>query len=183
MLRFNRFLAILMTAVLIAPMLPLEAKTRKGDKYLAEGRSHEDKKEWDAALESYEKALSEDPGDINYQMAAQKARFQSSAMHMSNGLKVRAEGQLGEALLEFQKAYALSPSTSAAEQEILRTEEMIRRERLRVEQTGQEAPPEVRGLTPSQIAKKEADDRINRLLPVPELRPLDPKLQDFKMNG
>ena len=45
MLRFNRFLAGLMTAVMIGPMLPLEAKTRKGDKYLAEGRAHEEKKE------------------------------------------------------------------------------------------------------------------------------------------
>jgi hypothetical protein len=41
MLRFNRFLAIVMTSVMLAPMLPLEAKTRKGDKYLAEGRAHE----------------------------------------------------------------------------------------------------------------------------------------------
>jgi hypothetical protein len=44
MLCFNRFLAILMTIVMVGPMLPLEAKTRKGDKYLAEGRAHEDKK-------------------------------------------------------------------------------------------------------------------------------------------
>jgi len=178
---FNRFMAILMTIVMLGPMLPLEAKTRKGDKYLAEGRTHEEKKEWDAALEAYEKALSEDPGELTYQMAAQKARFETSAMHISNGVKIRAQGQLGEALLEFQKGYALSPASSVAEQEILRTEEMIRRERRRVEQTGTEAPPEVRGMTPSEMAKKDTDDRINRLLPIAELKPLKPALQDFKM--
>jgi general secretion pathway protein D len=178
---FKRLMAIMMTAVMLGPMLPLEAKTRKGDKFLAEGRAHEEKKEWDAALEAYEKALSEDPGDMNYQMGAQKARFEASAMHVTNGNKARAQGQLGEALLEFQKAYALNPGSSIAEQEILRTQEIIVRERRRVEQTGQEAPPEVRGLTPSEVAKKETEDRINRLLPVPELKPLKPTLQDFTM--
>ena len=54
---FNRLTAIVLTAVLLGPMLPLEAKTKKGDKFLAEGRVHEQKKEWDAALEAYDKAL------------------------------------------------------------------------------------------------------------------------------
>jgi len=181
MLRFNRFLAILMTVVMVGAMLPLEAKTRKGDKFLAEGRAHEDKKEWDAALQDYERALSEDPGDLNYQMAAQKARFEASSWHVTRGNSVRAQGQLGEALLEFQKAYAMNPASTLAQQEIIRTQQMIERERRRVEQTGAEAPAEVRGLTPSEVANKETEDRINRLLPVPELRPLKPILQDFKI--
>jgi general secretion pathway protein D len=181
MLCFNRFLAILMTIVMVGPMLPLEAKTRKGDKYLAEGRAHEDKKEWDAALQDYEKALSEDPSDLNYQMATQKARFEASAMHVTKGNGIRAQGQLGESLLEFQKAYAMNPASTLAEQEIIRTQQMIERERRRVEQTGAEAAPEVRGLTPAEVANKEIEDRINRLLPIPELRPLKPALQDFKM--
>src|ERR1019366_9380179 len=73
---FNRLTAIILTAVLLCPTLPLEAKTKKGDKFLAEGRLHEQKKEWDAALESYEKALSEDPADILYQIASTKIHFQ-----------------------------------------------------------------------------------------------------------
>jgi len=176
-------MAILMTIAMLGPMLPLEGKTRKGDKFLAVGRSHEEKKEWDAALEAYEKALSEDPGELTYQMAAQKARFETSAMHISNGTRVRAQGQLGEALLEFQKGFALNPGSTVAEQEILKTQDMIQRERRRVEQTGAEAAPEVRGLTPSEAANKEAEERINRLLPVPELKPMKPTLQDFKMNN
>ena len=181
MLRFNRFLAVFLSLVMVGSMLPLEAKTRKGDKYLAEGRAHEEKKEWDAALEDYEKALSEDPGDLNYQMAAQKARFEASSMHITNGTKVREQGQLGEALLEFQKAFAMNPSSTLAEQEIVRTQQMIERERRKMEETGQQSPPEVRGLTPAEEANKETEARINRLLPVPELRPLKSTLQDFKM--
>src|SRR3954471_1628856 len=79
---FNRLTAILLTALLIGPMVPIEAKTRKGDHYLAEGRSHEAKREWDAALDAYEKALSEDPSELMYQMAAEKARFQAGQNHV-----------------------------------------------------------------------------------------------------
>ena len=92
---FNRLTAIVLTAVLLGPMLPLEAKTKKGDKYLAEGRAHEQKKEWDAALESYEKALSEDPADIVYQMAVDKVHFQAAQSHIDKGLKLRVPGTTG----------------------------------------------------------------------------------------
>src|SRR5580693_9106364 len=159
MLCFNRFLATLMTVVLLAPALPLEAKSRKGDKYLAEGRAHEDKKEWDAALEDYQKALTEDPGEMVYQMAVTKARFETSSMHVTNGIKIRGQGQLGEALLEFQKAYAINPASSNAGQELVLTQQMIERERHRVEQTGKQASAEVRGMTPSEMANQEAEDR------------------------
>ena len=99
----------MLTAVLLGPTLPLEARTKKGDKFLAEGRMHEQKKEWDAALQYYEQALSEDPADILYQMAATKVRFQAAQSHIDKGLKLRSEGQLGEALVELQKAYAINP--------------------------------------------------------------------------
>src|SRR3954452_11663929 len=143
---FNRLTAVVLTAALLGPMLPLEARTRKGDKYLTEGRLHEQKKEWDAALELYEKALSEDPADILYQMAATKIHFQAGQFHIDKGLKLRSEGQLGEALLEFQKGYAINPGSPSAVQEIRRTTEMIERERRKVEETGKETPANERAL-------------------------------------
>ena len=171
---FNRLTAIVLTAVLLGPMLPLEAKTKKGDKYLADGRAHELKKEWDAALEDYEKALSEDPSEIAYQMAATKVHFQAAQSHIDKGLKLRSQGQLGNALLEFQKAYAINPGSAAATQEIRRTTEMIERERKRVEETGKESSPKERALTEGDKARKETEERISSILPVPELRPIDP---------
>src|SRR5438270_5541149 len=141
---FNRLTAVFAAALLIAPMAPLQARTRKGDKYLAEGRSHEAKREWDGALDSYEKALSEDPSELLYQMAAEKARFQAGQNHVNEGLKLRGKGMLGEAMLEFQKAYAINPGASIAQQELTRTQEMILRERKRVAETGKEAEPQQR---------------------------------------
>src|SRR5665811_2193595 len=117
MLFFNRLTAIVLAAILIAPGVSLEARTKKGDKYLVEGRGSEARKQWDAALESYEKALSEDPSDTVYQMAAEKARFQAAQAHVDKGLKTRNQGLLGEALLEFQKSYAINPASAVAVQE------------------------------------------------------------------
>ena len=183
MLFFNQLTAVLLSAALLGPMAPLEAKTSKGDKFLGQGRMHEEKKEWDDALENYEKALSEDPADLVYQMAAEKARFQAAQAHIDQGLKVRGQGQLGEALLEFQKAYGMNPGSSAAVQEIGRTQEMIQRERQRLEATGREAPPEERALTPVEEMKNKEQEKIERMLPVPELKPLNPQKIDLKMNG
>ena len=102
--------------------LPLEAKTKKGDKYLAEGRIHEAKKEWDAALERLRKGAFRRPGrDRLPDGRATKVRFQAAQAHVDKGLKLRSQGQLGEALLEFQKAYAINPGSAVARQEIRRT--------------------------------------------------------------
>jgi general secretion pathway protein D len=172
---FNRLTAVIVTAVLLGPMTPAEARTRKGDKLLVDGRNFETKREWDNALAAYEKALAEDPGEIVYQMAAEKARFQAAQNHVNLGISIRSKGQLGEALLEFQKAYAINPGSSVAQQELNRTHEMILRERRRVQETGRESEPAVRALTPVEEQKRQTREKINRIMPMPELKPLNPE--------
>jgi general secretion pathway protein D len=180
---FNRLVAAVLAAVLVGPAVPLEAKTRKGDRFLSDGRTQERKKDWDGALNSYERALSEDPSDVVYQMAAQKTRFQASQAHLDAGFKARAEGQLGDALIEFQRAFGINPGSSVADQEIRRTQQMIERERRRLQETGKEASPEEKALTPSEEAKKQVRDKIERMLPVPELKPLNNEPINLKMNN
>jgi general secretion pathway protein D len=172
---FNRLTAVVLAAVLVGPVVPVDARTRKGDKALVEGRNFETKREWDAALEAYEKALAEDPGEIVYQMAAEKARFQASQNHVNRGIAIRAKGQLGEALIEFQRAYAVNPASSIAQQELTRTHEMILRERQRVTETGRESDPARRGLTPAEEQKREMREKIGRIMTTAELRPLNPE--------
>ncbi len=70
---------------MLAPLVPLEAKTKKGDKFFSQGRIEEAKKNWDVALEDYEKALAEDPAEIQYQMAVDKARFHAGESHVDKG--------------------------------------------------------------------------------------------------
>jgi general secretion pathway protein D len=180
---FNRLTAIILCYALLAPLAPLEAHTRKGDKFFSQGRIEEEKKNWDGALEGYEKALAEDPAEIQYQMAVDKARFHAGEMHVDKGQILRGKGQLGDALLEFQRAYAINPGSGIAIQNMEETQQMILRERRRVELTGKEAPPEVRALTPGQMAEKAEEEKISRMLPIPELRQLKPGQIDLKMTG
>ena len=181
---FNRLTAIAATVAMLGTMLPpVEARTRKGDKYLAQGHAFEAKKEWDEALEAYENALAEDPSDVVYQMAADKCRFQTGQSHIDKGLRLRAKGMLGEALIEFQKAFAINPGSAAAEQELRRTKQMIEIERKKVEETGKESAPEERALTPIERAKKEANERLDSIQPVPQLKPTAAFPDHFKMSG
>jgi len=174
---------LLVCCALLGPLAPIQAQTKKGDKFLAEARLHEARKEWDAAVESYGKALAEDPTDPLYQVALDKARIQAGNAHVENGLKIRAQGRLAESLIEFQKAYAINPGSALAAQELAETQQMILRERTRVQETGKEAPPEVRALTPGQAALKVEDDQIARMRPVPELVPGKPAAFNLKMTG
>ena len=176
-------IAAALCSALIAPPAQLQGRTAKGEKLLTQGRAQEAKKDWDAALDAYEKALSEDPSDIQYQMALQKARFQAAQSHVDHGAKLRSQGMLPEALLEFQKAFAVNPGSAVAVQEIKTTGEMIERERLRWFQTGAESTPRERALTPLEEMKKRQDERLDSILPIPELKPLDGKRIDLKMNS
>jgi general secretion pathway protein D len=183
---FNRLAAIAALAALTGGLLgptPLKASTRKGDQYFVEGARDEQKKDYDAALAAYQKASAEDPSEISYQIAVDKARSEASFDHLEKGLKLRNQGNLIDALAEFRRAFTISPANSAASQEMALTQEMIDRERRRVEQTGKEAPPEVRAETPSEEAKQEVQEKIDRMLPLPELKPLNPERITLKINN
>jgi general secretion pathway protein D len=60
---------------------------------------------------------------------------------------------------------------------------MIERERQRILQTGKPSTPEQRALTPMQQMQAETDERLDRIQPVPELRPLGPTRFDLKINS
>jgi general secretion pathway protein D len=162
---------------LAAVLSPAEARTRKGDRLLNQGREAEVRKEYDRALELFEQALSEDPGDPAYQLAMRRARFQAGQKHVELGLRLRRDGKLAEALAEFEKGYAIDPSSMLAEQEVRRTRAMIERN----ERGG--VAPEDRALTPAEVAKKEQEERISRYLPIPELQPISTKPLDLTMRN
>ena len=180
---FKHLTAVVVALALVVPILPLEAKTRKGDKYLAEGRIAEEKKDWDAALNAYQKALVEDPAEIAYQMAVEKTRFQAGQMYVDRGLKIRSTGQLGDALLQFQRAVTIDPGSQIARQELEVTRQMIEREQKKIKATGKGSSAEDRGLTPAEQARKAANDQIDRMQALPELRPLNRELINIKINN
>lgn len=189
MLKMNRLAeklivpAALLTA-LMALALPMAARTKKGDKLVAEGLKFELAHEYDKALEKYELALASDTTDTDYQLRTRRVRFQAGQLHVNSGLKLRSDGKLDESLAEFNKAYTIDPSSTSAEQEIRRTLRMIERDKERKERGGAEpANPQDLGLTPAQAAKKEAEQREADMTAPPELKPTPAQALDLKISN
>ena len=174
-----RSLAILLALAALVGCLavPAVARTRKADRFLSQGKEREAHKDWDGALDFYNKALAEDPTDPRYQLEVNQARFQASQAHVAIGLKMRKEGQLAPALMQFEKAYGIDPSSSVSEQEIRTTTQMMEREKKKGDNS------DSRGLTPSQLARRTSEQKLDSMLPVPELRPLNQQPINLKMNN
>jgi tetratricopeptide (TPR) repeat protein len=69
-----------------------------------QGRKAQDLQDYDAAFEYYQKALKSDPGNAEYQIKFNQARFDAGELHIKNGLKLRERGDVENAASEFQKA-------------------------------------------------------------------------------
>ena len=177
-MRGFRRLALLL--FIVAAFIPAYGKTGKGEKFLAQGREAEARKQWETALDLYEQAMLDDPADAAYQMAVRRVRFQAAMARVDSGQKLRSAGRLEEALAEFHRAYAIDPSSSIAEQELRRTKEMIEREKTSGTRSDN---PEDRGLTPAERAQKELDAKADRMLPIPELQPFQRQINTLKMNN
>lgn len=177
MLVFNsirRFLAVFSVALLVLPGGLLEARTKKGDKLLKLAQQAEQGKEYEKALDLYTQAYSQDPSDPSYELGLRRVRFQVGTIHVAAGQKLRQEGRLEDALVEYQKAYSIDPSSAIAIQEIGRTNEAIEQSR-----KGASEKP----MTAVEHAQQVTQERIESLLPVPELKPITSQISTLKMNN
>lgn len=170
--QLQRTLALVLVVALTVG--PSDARTRKGDKFFKKGQEAEERKQYEEALEYYDRALSEDAKDPGYQLANRRIRFQAGQMHVSNGQKLRDQGQFDQALVEFQKAFVIDPASQIAVQEIQRTTAMI---------VEREKSPNAQVLSPAEKAKKEVEGRIATLLPPPALQPINRQISSIKMNN
>ncbi len=158
------FFAVLLAASLaLGPVLPeLQAKTKKGDKLLKQALAAEAKQQWDLAADLYTQAVDEDPKDAGYLIGMRRSRFAAGMEKVEKARKLRSDGNMAEAMAEFQRAILMDPSSSIAMQELKRTQEML----------SQPAPgPGQAFLTPAEKAQKDAADRSSSLLGLPELNP------------
>ncbi|HEV2202393.1 MAG TPA: cohesin domain-containing protein [Bryobacteraceae bacterium] len=165
-----------MMLALVALTGDVAARTRKGDTFLKNGRIAEAKGNWDAALESYERAVGEDPTDTGYVIAMRKARFEAGQKHVDLGKQARAAGKLEDALQEFEKALIADPSSAIALQDIRQTENMMR-----APQAG--AKPEDAGLTAVDRARKDRQEHVESMLAPPQLKPMTAVIPMLKMNN
>jgi general secretion pathway protein D len=123
--------------------------------------------DYDTALVYYERALRDDPTNAEYKLRASQMRFEDGQFHIDQGRKAVQKGDLQRALTEFEKAQAIDPSSSIADQEVKATLQQI------AAQNAADAPKPM-NLNPQ-------DDSM--LSAPPELKPLSREPINLKMTN
>lgn len=174
---FQASLALILCVFMTAPSLP--ASARKARQLYEQGRRAEVQKDYDGALQLYEQAESEDPGDNRYQLSVRRMRFVAAQAHVDAGRRLRDdEGQLDEALAHFQRAIEIDPSLTAAAQQYQRTLEMIEKRRGEA-QSGREPDPDSSAL---ELDRESRRDLVEAMRPPAVLRPLSTQPIDIMMS-
>ena len=113
-LRYVSGLVLIAAAVLLAGC-------PKGNQQYNAGSKAESVKDYDTALDQYNKALQAQPNSIEYQLKAARARFEAGQWHVDQGRRLREQSNLELALMEFRKAAMIDPSSAVAAQEVQAT--------------------------------------------------------------
>ena len=117
-IRYLSGLALLMATVLLAGC-------PKGGQNYSAGEKAESLKDYDSALDFYNKALQTSPNNTEYKLKAARARFEAGQWHVDQGRRLREQSNLELALAEFRKAALIDPSSAVAAQESQATLELI----------------------------------------------------------
>lgn len=146
----------------------LVAGCPKGNSEYNQGVKAETLEDYDAAYTFYQKAVKSDPHNATYKIKLNQSRFEAGESHVKKGQELRKKGDLQDAAGEFQRALAIDPSSSIAEQELNKTIEMI------AEKNGaNEAAAEPQG---------EANEASLATLP-PEIKPASSEPRSLKMSN
>ncbi len=157
-------------------LLPIVyGSSHKAEKIYKDGLAAEAHKEYDHAVDLFEQALALSPKDPAYLLADRRARSEAALAHIAVGKKLREQQQLDQALVEFQKAFAIDPSVLSVTQEIAATMTMIKERSM--------SAPGAQILTPTQEARRQMDQRIHSLQGLPILQPISPQITTLKINN
>ncbi|MBI3664934.1 MAG: hypothetical protein HY236_01705 [Acidobacteria bacterium] len=173
----------------------------KGSALFKQARRAELRKEYDRALELYNKALQEDPENQTYQLAAGRVRFVAGQWHVDRGHQLLDKGNLLEAAAEFEKALAIDGSSGIAEQELKRTTELIKKREQKAapsavpgakpgerpetptpEESAEKAKP-APAVSPAVAAKTETEALVESLQTLPHLKPISSQPINLKINN
>lgn len=122
-MRLRFLLVSILALTLSVPGFPDEAKSA-----YSRGRAAESHKKYDEAYEAFKQAYALKPNDPKYQMAFLRARAYAAAVHVSEGLKLRDNQKLQEAMGEFQRATEIDSTNFVATQELRRTAALIKKQ-------------------------------------------------------
>jgi general secretion pathway protein D len=115
--------------VLLMFCLSLPAFAKKIDSAKAlydKGQDAEARQNYEQAFDYFKQAWNLKPKDLRYRTAFERNRFLAASSEVHRGQILRDAGKLDEALAQFQKALETDPSSFIAQQELKRTQQMIR---------------------------------------------------------
>jgi general secretion pathway protein D len=110
--------------LVVAATLSFAAESAKS--LWEKGQDAEARQNYEQAYELYRQAYELKPKELRYRASYERTKFLAAASHVHRGQVTRDAGKLNEALTEFQKALAIDPSSFIAQQEVRRTQQMIR---------------------------------------------------------
>ena len=113
------------SALLLAFALVLSSSAENSKSLYKKGQLAEARQNYEQAYDLYKKAYDQTPQDVSYRSAYERLRFLAGASHVHRGQLLREAGRLQEAMVEFQKASEIDPSSAIAKQEIKITQQMI----------------------------------------------------------
>ena len=117
----------LFVLLLLCLRLPVIAKTVDSAKALYEkGQDAEARQNYEQAFDYFKQAYNLKPKDLRYRTAFERNRFLAASSEVHRGQILRDAGKLDEAMAQFQKALETDPSSFIAQQELKRTEQMIK---------------------------------------------------------
>jgi len=126
--------------VCLCSRLPVLAKTDSAKAFYEKGTDAEARQNYEQAFDYFKQAYNLKPKDLRYRTAYERTRFYAASSHVHRGQILRNAGKLDEAAVEFQKGLEIDPSSFIAEQELKRTQQMIRE--------AQNPPPQAVAPTP-----------------------------------
>ena len=109
--------------VLIMVALSFWGCANFGSDYFRLGNEAEINKDWDRAIQYYEKAIVEKPNEYSYKMSLTRVRLTASLVHLRSARNVAVLGNKDEALKEYEKALSYDPQNSALYEEMRRLTE------------------------------------------------------------
>jgi len=92
------------------------------------GVKAESQNNYDEAFQAYSQAHSLKPKDARYFTAFTRLCFYAAIEHVRRGQSLRDSGKLQEAVVEFQRAAEIDPTNFTAKGEVVRIQEMIKRQ-------------------------------------------------------
>ena len=111
--------------VFLVVLLVTPALAEKGQSSYKQGRDLEARQNYEGAYAAYQRAYDVSPRDTRYRAALTRIRFLAAASKVHRATLLQQAGKLDEALILFEEAVRIDPSSPIASQQAINTRKMI----------------------------------------------------------